>query len=69
MQTLAATIDLDKHPLGDPAYGAQCRDTLDHHGVLVLRRFLRANAIAAFARRAKPTRTAPSSRPAGTTST
>ena len=48
MPSLAATIDLDTHPLGDPAYGAQCRDTLDHHGVLVLRRFLRASAIAAI---------------------
>jgi hypothetical protein len=48
MQSLPAIIDLDKHPLDDAAYVAQCRATLDRHGVLVLRHFLRAPAIAAI---------------------
>jgi len=48
MHPLSAIVDLQSHPLGDRAFEAQCRATLDRAGVLVLRRFLRAPAIDAI---------------------
>jgi len=44
---LADIADLATHRLADVDYVAQCRDTLDRHGVLVLRSFLRPAAVAA----------------------
>lgn len=48
MPSLSSIVDLASHPLGNTDFAAQCRTTLDRHGVLVLQRFLRAPAIAAI---------------------
>ena len=42
---LGSIVSLDKHPLADAAYRAECKKTLDEHGVLVLSEFLQADAI------------------------
>ena len=39
-------IDTEKHPVLDEEFRAKCKDTLDQTGVLILREFLRAPAIA-----------------------
>ena len=39
-------IDTEKHPVLDEKFRAKCKDTLDQTGVLILREFLRATAIA-----------------------
>jgi hypothetical protein len=55
--TLDQIIDLDRHPVTDPAYGRACRERLDRDGALVLAGFLRAqalNAIQAEARAGQP---------------
>ena len=39
-------IDTEKHPVLDEEFRAKCKDTLDQTGVLILREFLRATAIA-----------------------
>ena len=39
-------IDTEKHPVLDQEFKAKCKDTLDQAGVLILREFLRAPAIA-----------------------
>jgi hypothetical protein len=46
--TLADVIDLDAQPLHDPAFRAQCKNTLDTDGVLVIDNFLAAEVIAAI---------------------
>lgn len=46
MQQLQAIVDLSVHPLGDASFRAQCKQTLDDHGVLVLRGFLGDGAVA-----------------------
>lgn len=46
MTDLAAIIDLDTHPITSEQFGAACRDTLDRDGVLVLRGFIRSDALA-----------------------
>lgn len=47
-QSLADMIDLDRHPIDSAAFRAACKEALDHEGVLVLRGFLRAPAIASI---------------------
>ena len=39
-------IDTEKHPVLDEEFRSKCKDTLDQTGVLILREFLRATAIA-----------------------
>lgn len=41
-------VDLTAHPIAHPAYGAKCRETLDHEGVLVLSDFIRPAALTAL---------------------
>ncbi|MEX3015839.1 HalD/BesD family halogenase [Gymnodinialimonas hymeniacidonis] len=41
-------IDMDTHPLGEGAFRALCRDTLERDGVLVLRDFIRPDALASM---------------------
>ncbi len=43
-------IDTGQHPLSDEAFRAECRDTLAHSGALVLRDFLKPEAVAAIRR-------------------
>lgn len=45
MPALADVVDLERHPLDDPAYRAECRRTIDTDGALVLTRLLRPTAI------------------------
>ena len=45
MQHLHSIVDLSAHPLSDAGFQAQCKQTLDDHGVLVLRGFLGAQAL------------------------
>jgi len=42
---LSAVVDLDRHPLGDPGFRANCKRALDEHGVLVLPALLVRDAI------------------------
>ncbi len=42
---LAEIIDLERFPLSDPAFGADCRATLNRDGVLVLPDFVRPDAL------------------------
>ena len=46
MQQLAHIIDLSANPIGDAAFQARCRATLDAAGALVLPGFLTAAALA-----------------------
>lgn len=46
MQPLAHIIDLSANPIGDTAFQARCKATLDTSGVLVLPGFLTAAALA-----------------------
>lgn len=41
-------IDQDSHAIGTESFAAQCRDTLDKKGVLVLSDFIRPAALAAM---------------------
>ena len=43
-------VDTERHPLSDEAYRAECRDILAHTGALVLREFLKPEAVAAIRR-------------------
>jgi hypothetical protein len=45
MQHLHSVVDLSAHPLSNAGFRAQCKQTLDEHGVLVLRDFLGAQAL------------------------
>jgi hypothetical protein len=38
-------LDIDRHPIGDESYTAECRERLDHDGALVLEGFARAATI------------------------
>jgi hypothetical protein len=38
-------LDIDRHPIGDESYIAECRERLDHDGALVLEGFARAATI------------------------
>ena len=42
---MSSHIDFDAHPIGDTAYGAQCKRVLDGQGALVLEGFFRAESI------------------------
>ena len=42
---LNGIVSIDKHPLADATYRAECKKTLDEHGVLVLSDFLQADTI------------------------
>ncbi len=46
--TLADVVDLTRHPLDDPGYRDECRRAVDADGALVLRGFLRPEAVAAL---------------------
>ena len=48
MEQLRSIIDLQAHALGDAGFRARARETLDSNGVLVLRNFLSASALAAI---------------------
>ncbi|MEM7293626.1 MAG: 2OG-Fe(II) oxygenase [Pseudomonadota bacterium] len=48
--TLANVVDLERHPLSSGDFRAQCKATLDRHGALVMRQFLRADAIESIRR-------------------
>jgi hypothetical protein len=39
-------VDLDRHPVSNAAFGAQCRQMLDEKGVLVLEGFIQPDALA-----------------------
>ncbi len=41
-------VDLERYPVGDPAFGASAAATLDTDGVLVLEHFVRPGALAAM---------------------
>ena len=43
-------VDTERHPLSDEAYRAECGDILAHTGALVLREFLKPEAVAAIRR-------------------
>ena len=43
--SLENIIDLDRHPLRDDGFRAECKRTLDEDGALVLRGFMRSDAI------------------------
>lgn len=45
---LAEIIDLERFPLSDPAFGADCKATLARDGVLVLPDFIRPDALRAL---------------------
>lgn len=47
-------IDLDEHPIGDPAYADRCRLALDQHGALVLRGFFTEVAIKEIVEQSAP---------------
>lgn len=46
--TIAGIIDLESYPIGRAGFDAQCRDTLDQTGVLVLPDFIQPAALAAI---------------------
>lgn len=46
--TLGDIVDLDRHPILDPAFGAECNRMLDRDGVLVLENFILPAALAAM---------------------
>ena len=46
--SLAEIVDLDTHPIADPAFGAKCNETLDRDGALVLRDFIKPGALEAM---------------------
>ena len=48
MPLLSAIIDLETHPIDTPVFVANCRATLELHGVLVLSGFLRSAAVSAI---------------------
>ncbi len=49
-QALASILDLDSSPINDPDFRAQCKQTLDENGALVLRQFILPGAIGAIQR-------------------
>jgi hypothetical protein len=46
--TLVDTVDLRKHPLADDTFVAQCRETLDRDGALILSDFIQPAALQAM---------------------
>lgn len=50
MTALQDIVDLDKHPLSDSAFCSQCRGVLARDGALVMRKFLKPDAIEAVRR-------------------
>ncbi len=44
-QFLAEVVDLEKYPLGNEKFRAECKCTLDEYGALVLRSFVKPEAI------------------------